>query len=99
MSTILATTSASFPYHNSFQTPQCELILEYGVCEEHVLLDVKSEERKIEQERNPVPIDKEEEGQEAMDGSFGYNVCVETVAEIDRVDVVTVTSVLSVYIW
>ena len=55
-----------------------------------VLLNVESQKRQVEQKRNPIPIDKEEEGQEAMDGSFGNNVCVEAVAEVDGVDVVTV---------
>jgi hypothetical protein len=57
---------------------------------EDVLLDVECEEWQIEQKRNPVPVDKEQEGQEAMDCSFRNDVCVETVAEIDRINVVTV---------
>jgi hypothetical protein len=56
----------------------------------NVLLDVEYEQGQIEHERNPVPVDKEEEGQEAVDGSFRYNVCIEAVAEIDRINVVTV---------
>ena len=61
-------------------------------CRENVLLNVECKERQIEQKCNPVPIDKEQEGQKAMDGSFRDNVCVETVAEIDRINVVTVAS-------
>ena len=57
---------------------------------ENVLLDVECEEWQIEQKRNPVPVDKEQEGQETMDGGFRNDVCVEPVAEIDRINVVTV---------
>lgn len=59
------------------------------VCVIEYFLNVESQKRQVEQKRNPIPIDKEEEGQEAMDGSFGNNVCVEAVAEVDGVDVVT----------
>ena len=55
-----------------------------------LLLDVPREERQVEYQRDPVAVDKEEEGQEAVDGSFGDDVRVEPVAEIDGVDVVTV---------
>lgn len=54
-----------------------------------VLLNVPSKERQVEDQRNPVAVDQEEEGQEAVDGSFGNDVRVEAVAKIDGVDVVT----------
>lgn len=57
----------------------------------NVLLDVESEEWQIEQKCNPVPIDKEQEGQEAMDGRFRDDICVEAVAEIDRINVVAIS--------
>ena len=57
-----------------------------------VLLDVPAEERKVKDKSQPVAVDEEQEGQEAVNGSLGDDVCVETVAKIDRVDVVTATS-------
>jgi hypothetical protein len=53
------------------------------------LLDVPSKERKVQNQRNPVAIDEEEEGEESMDGGFGDDIGVEAVAQIDGVDVVT----------
>lgn len=55
-----------------------------------ILLDVVGQERQVENERDPVAVDQEEERQETMDGGFGDDVGVEAVAEIDGVDVVTV---------
>lgn len=52
------------------------------------LLDVPSEERQVENQRQPVTVDKEQEGEEAVDSGFGDNVGVKSVAEVDRVDVV-----------
>lgn len=54
----------------------------------YTLLDVPSEERQVEDQREPVAVDKEQECQESVDGDFGKNVLVQAVAEIDRVDVV-----------
>lgn len=75
----------------------CRLEIRGSVCgnrppfrEQSSLLDVVSEERKIENERNPVAVDEEQKGQEAMDGRFGDDVGVEAVAEIDGVDVVAI---------
>lgn len=52
------------------------------------LLDVVSEERQVEDQRNPVSVDQEQERQESVDGDFGDDVRVEAVAEVDGVDVV-----------
>lgn len=54
-----------------------------------ILLDVPSQERKVENQRQPVAVDEEEEREETVDGSFGNDVGVEAVAEVDRVDIVT----------
>ena len=54
-----------------------------------VLLRIEGEEGQVQDNRKPVAIDHEEEGQESVDGSFGDDVGVETVAEVDRVDIVT----------
>ena len=54
----------------------------------HLLLDVPPEERKVEDQREPVSVDEEQEREESMDGNFGDDVGVEAVAEIDGVDVV-----------
>lgn len=57
--------------------------------ESHPLLDVPAEERQVEDQREPVAVDKEQECQETMDSDFGNDVGVEAVAEVNRVDVVT----------
>jgi hypothetical protein len=60
------------------------------------LLDVVSEERQVEDKRKPVSIDQKQKRQESVDGDFGDDVRVETVAEVDGVDVVaTSTNVLA----
>jgi hypothetical protein len=61
-------------------------IQQVGVAND--LLDVPSEKRNVEQKRQPVAIDQEKECQESVYGSLGDDVGVETVAEVDRVDVV-----------
>jgi hypothetical protein len=53
------------------------------------LLCVPGHERQIQDERHPVSVDQEQESQKSVYGGFGDDVGVETVAEIDRVDVVT----------
>ena len=71
-----------------------------------ILLDVKCYQRQIKKKRYPVSIDEEKECQESMHRSFWYNICIETVAKIDRVDIVTIqavskvlmTSLISVFI-
>lgn len=55
-----------------------------------LLLCVESQEGQVQQQRQPVSIDQKEERQECVNGSFGDDVGVESVAEIDRVDIVTV---------
>lgn len=52
------------------------------------LLNVVSKQGQVENKRNPVSVDQEQKGQEAMDGSFGQDIGVEAVAEVDGVDVV-----------
>lgn len=60
-----------------------------------VLFCVPSQQRQVQDQRNPVPIDEEEEGKERMDGGFGDDVGVEAVAEVDGVDVVTGAELVS----
>jgi hypothetical protein len=55
----------------------------------HVLLGVPCQQRQIQDKREPVSVNEEEESQESVYGSFGDDVGVEAVAEVDRVDVVT----------
>jgi hypothetical protein len=57
---------------------------------ENVLFNVKGQKRQVKQKRHPIPIDKEQESQKAMNRSFRDNVRVETVAKIDRVNVITI---------
>lgn len=54
----------------------------------NVLLRVKRQERQVEHDGEPVAVDDKKEGQEGVDSGFGDDVGVETVAEVDRVDVV-----------
>lgn len=55
----------------------------------NILLDVPAKKRQVENKRHPVSVDEEEEGQETMHSSLGDNVGVESVAEINGVNVVT----------
>jgi hypothetical protein len=54
----------------------------------HILLCVPSQQRQVQDKRHPISVDQEQNSQESMYGSFRDDVGVETVAEIDRVDVV-----------
>jgi len=54
----------------------------------HILLAVPSQQRQVKNERHPVTVDEEQESQKSVYGGLRDNVSVETVAEIDRVDVV-----------
>jgi hypothetical protein len=54
----------------------------------HILLAVPCQQWQVQNERDPVSIDKEKEGKESVYGSFRDDVGVETIAEVDRVDVV-----------
>jgi hypothetical protein len=53
-----------------------------------VLLRVPSQERQVENERHPVSVDQEQDGQECVDTGLRDDVHVEAVAQVDRVDVV-----------
>ena len=54
-----------------------------------VLLGVVREQRQIQYQRDPISVDQEERGQESVDAGFGHDVGVESVTQIDRVDVIT----------
>jgi hypothetical protein len=56
----------------------------------HVLLAVPRQQGQVQNQRDPVSVDQEKEGQESVYGSFRNDVGVETVAKIDWVDVVAV---------
>jgi len=67
-----------------------------------VLLRIPKCQRQVQDQGDPVTIDQEHESEESLDGGFGDNVCVEAVAKIDWVNVVTAkayvsASVLGVY--
>lgn len=59
------------------------------------LLNVVSKQGQVKNKGNPVSVDQEQKGQEAMDGGFGQDVGVEAVAEVDGVDVVAAKSRVS----
>ena len=54
------------------------------------LLRIENKQRQVQDDSKPVSVDDEQEGQESVNGGFGDDVGVETVAEINGVDVVTV---------
>lgn len=56
---------------------------------ENVLLPVERQERQVQQNRDPVAVDDEKEGQERVNSGLGDDVGVQAVAQVDRVDVVT----------
>lgn len=55
----------------------------------YALLRIVTQEWQVDNQRDPVSVDQEQEGQESVDSDFGDDVRVEAVAEIDRVDIVT----------
>ena len=55
----------------------------------HILLSVPGQQRQVQDQGDPVSIDEKQEGEESVDGGFGNDVCVQAVAEVDGVDVVT----------
>ena len=59
-------------------------------CSVLLLLCVPCKQRQVQDQGNPVSIDQEQEGQDGVYGSFRDDVGVETVAEVDWVDVVAV---------
>ena len=54
------------------------------------LLRIENKQRQVQDDSKPVSVDDEQDGQESVDSGFGDDVGVKTVAEINRVDVVTV---------
>jgi len=52
------------------------------------LLSVPCQQRQIQDQCDPVSVDKEEEGQEGVYGGLGDDVCVQAVAQVNGVDVV-----------
>lgn len=52
------------------------------------LLGVVGEQRQVQYQGYPVPVDEEEGGEEGVDAGFGHDVGVESVTEVDGVDVV-----------
>jgi hypothetical protein len=56
-----------------------------------ILFDVPAKERQVENERHPVTVDEEEEGQETVHSSLGDDIGVESVAEVNGVNVITIT--------
>lgn len=53
------------------------------------LLDVPAKERQVENERDPVTVDEEEEGQETVHSSLGDDIGIESVAEVNGVNIIT----------
>jgi len=62
-------------------------IKEMGVVDD--LLHVPADERQVDDQRQPVAVDKKQEGQEAMDGGLRDDIRVQSVTEVDRVNIVT----------
>ena len=55
-----------------------------------LLFSIETQEGKVEHQCDPVSVDEEEEGQKSVNGGFWDDVRVESVAQIDGVDVVAV---------
>lgn len=54
----------------------------------NILLAIPGQQRQIQDERNPIPINQEEEGQESVYSGFGDDVGVQAVTEVDGVNVI-----------
>jgi hypothetical protein len=54
------------------------------------LLGIEDGKRQVEHEGQPVAVDEEEQREEAVYGGLGDYVRIESVAEVNGVDVVTV---------
>lgn len=67
-----------------------QLLVKYPNGNGDALLRIEDEQRQVQDDSKPVSVDDEQEGQESVNGGFGDDVGVETVAEINGVDVVTV---------
>lgn len=67
-----------------------QLLVKYPNGEGDALLRIENKQRQVQDDSKPVSVDDEQEGQESVNGGFGDDVGVETVAEINGVDVVTV---------
>lgn len=61
----------------------------------NALLGIESQQWQVQNDCKPVAVDHKEEGKEGVDTSFGDNVGVESVAQIDRVDIVAATGKIS----
>ena len=62
---------------------------------EYKLLRVEAQEWKIEYQSDPVAVDQEQKCQECVYGCLGNDVGIESVAEVDRIDIVTMESSIS----
>jgi hypothetical protein len=71
------------PNHCQLCVPRC-----HG--RDSVLLSIPQQKWKIQENREPVTVDEEQDGKEGMDSSLRDDVCIEAVAEVDGVDIVTV---------
>lgn len=56
----------------------------------NILLCIIGQEGQVKQEGQPVSVDQEQKREESVDCGFRDNVGVETVAEVDWVDIVTI---------
>lgn len=65
-----------------------QLLVKCPNGEGDALLRIENKQRQVQDDSKPVSVDDEQEGQESVNGGFGDDVGVETVAEVDRVDVV-----------
>lgn len=59
---------------------------------QNILLGIECQQRQVENEREPVAVDQEQDSEESVDSGFGDDVGVKTVAEVNGVDVVTAAS-------
>ena len=58
------------------------------------LLGIVGQQWKVEDKRYPVSVDQEKHGQESVYRRLGHNVGIQSIAEVDRIDIVTVPRIM-----
>jgi hypothetical protein len=61
------------------------------------LLCIECQQGQIQEQGDPVSVDQEQERQEGMYGGFGNNVGIQTIAQVDRIDIITVNKWLVLF--
>lgn len=62
---------------------------EHFVGGQSSLLCIECQQGQIQEQGDPVSVDQEQERQEGMYGGFGNDVGIQTIAQVDRIDIIT----------